>query len=160
MTNLAKTLERMYLPNYITILSADYDRKSVLFKIKPMDFSVSNHPVDYLTPRGTHLIISQGAYCFIEHLVKEGKIDLTLPELRELYFDLRLQITRFSVDMRRGISLDRILQGKLTLTKLRNGKLPFIMMDFDLGNKSFSGDIKGVITPTSMPPTNTIALKY
>lgn len=151
-------VREMYSSEFMTLTSEDYDKESSVFGFIPKEPPVTKQPIDYLTPRGTHLFISQGAYCLVENLIREGKIEFTANELRDLYFKLRLQLTDFGVKMRRPISLDKLVQGKLSLKKFRPGKLPVIVINYDIGNKSFRGTTLGTISsyPTA---TNTGALR-
>ena len=141
------TLKGMYLPGYVTIQSEDYDGKGATFDIKPVEIPVSRNPLKYLTPRGVHIIVSQGSYCFVENLAKEGKLDFDEEELKRVYFDFRLRLVEFNQRFRKELRLEDKLQGKMMLSKLRLGRIPILKMDFDLGNKAVSGNIIGMISP-------------
>jgi len=148
----------MYLPGYMTILNEDYSKGKAWFDFKPVEPQVTVLSDKYLTPRGTHICLSQSSYCFFEKLIEDGG-HFNPEELHQLGFDGRLKLVEFNQRFRKEVKLSEILQGRLELTKLRWGKMPLLKMDFDLGNKSITGNLVGVIAPNPIPQTNRDILK-
>jgi len=147
-------LEKMYLPGFMTVVNDDYEGNEAWFDFHPVEPRVTVLSDIYLTPRGTHICLSQSSYLFAEQLL-ENKEFFNPEELQKLGFEGRLKLVRFNQRFRREVALSDVLQGKLTLTKLRPGKMPLLEMNFELGSKrDITGNLTGVIAPYSMPQTN------
>ncbi|MDP3917347.1 MAG: hypothetical protein Q8Q42_03600 [Nanoarchaeota archaeon] len=160
MISTTQFLESIYLPGYMTVLNADYSGNVGLFKFKPAEPPVTILSDRYLTPRGTHISLSQGGICFVEQMIHEDKLDdLTIEELRGTTREGRLKLVEFNQRFRREVGLSDSLQGKMILTKHRSGKIPVVRFDFDLGNRSVIGDFTAVIAPHPVPQTNTDILR-
>ncbi len=151
-------LERMYLPGYMTILSEDYSGDKAWFDFRPVEPQVTILSDRYLTPRGTHICLSQSSYCFFERLMIDRGY-FNPGKLHQLGFEGRLKLVEFNQRFRREVKLSDLLQGRLDLTKLRHDKIPILRMDFDLGNRAITGSLTGVIAPHSMPQTNSDILR-
>jgi len=151
-------LEAMYLPGYMTVLSEDYSGNKAQFDFRPVEPQVTVLSDNYLTPRGTHICLSQSSYCFFEYLMNnEGLMDPE--ELRGIGFEGRLKLVEFNQRFRREVNLSDNLQGSLTLTKLRHGKIPVVKMDFELGNRAITGNLTGVIAQNPVPQANSDLLR-
>jgi len=147
--------QEVYLPGYMTIRKFDYSKKSGLFEFNLIDFNVSHiSEINYLTPRGLHLCISQSTYLLGEELLKEGEYGLDLEDLRKIILEGRVKIVELNQKFRKEVKLKEKLQGKLDLTNLREGKMPLFMFDFDFGNHSIYGNLVTLISPKPLPQTN------
>ncbi len=175
--------EEVYLPGYMGISSEDYDRMGAIF-----EFNVKEPPVargdivDYLTPRGLHICISQGSYMLVEHMVREGKFgEWDIGGIREVALDGRLRIAKLNQRFRREIEItylrNALLEGKVKIAKLyqrfgrevklgkpvqgrfdvkrfRFGKLPVLKLEFRFANDAITGNLVSVIAPKPVPQTN------
>jgi len=146
-------IESLYYPGYMGLLTEDYDERSSVFDFKPTEPKVFR-PLEYFTPRGAHIFISQAGMCLVENvLIKEG-FDMDIKEYRELTAEGRLKIIELNQKYRREVGIDKSLQGKLDLTKIRWGKMPMVKIDFDIANHSITGSLIGVLAPKPMTQTN------
>ena len=116
--------------------------------------------LDYLTPRGLHLCLSQASYCLFEHLVNIEKVPLDIAAARELYFQLRLRITELNQKFRKEMRLVPF-QGQLSLDRLRVGRnVSLARISFDMGNRAIVGNMTTMISPHPVPPTNGDAVRH
>ncbi len=150
-------LEQMYLPSYMTVSNTDFSGNRLYFDFEPVEPPVTVLSEKYLTPRGTHIVVSQSGYCVLEKEIE--KLGLDAKGLRDLTREGRLKLVEFNQRFRRELGLSETLQGRLTLTRLRAGKLPVIKLDFDLGERAVTGEMTGVIAPHSVPQTNADILR-
>ena len=151
-------LERVYLPGYITILDQDFSGNKARFDFRPIEPPVTVLSDRYLTPRGTHILLSQGAYCFSEKLMIDN--DLFDRETIERWgLAGRLKLVEFNQKFRKEINLSDTLQGRLTLTRLRPGKIPIVQFDFELGYRASTGNMTGLVSPKPTPQTNADILR-
>jgi hypothetical protein len=79
---------------------------------------------------------------------------MSVQEYRELTSQGRMKIIELNQRYRREVSLDRNLQGRNALTRVRWGELPMVKMDFDIANRAISGNLTGVLAPRPMPQLN------
>jgi len=147
-------LEEMYLPGYMTILSEGYGGNKAWFDFMPVEPQVTVLSDRYLSPRGTHICLSQSSYCFFERLMVDREF-FDPEELQGIGREGRLKLVEFNQRFGREVPLSNNFQGRLVLTKLRHGKIPIVKMDFDLGNRSITGNLTGVIAPNPVTQTNT-----
>ena len=128
-------LTKMYLPGYMVIQNQNYGcDKQAWFDFNPIESQVTVLSDKYLTPRGTHIFLSQSVYCFAEQLITS--LDYyNSQDLQQLGFDGRLKMVEINEKFRKEIELSNIIQGKLILTKIRMGKLPILKFNFDIGEK-------------------------
>ena len=174
---------QVYLPGYMGIISQDYDKKGAIF-----DFNVKEPPVargdivNYLTPRGLHICISQGSYALVENMVREGEFgDWNISEIREIALEGRLKIAELNQRFRREVQIahlrDTLLDGRVKITELyqrfgkevplskpvqgrfdvkkyRMGKLPILKLEFGFENNAITGNLTSVIAPHPTPQTN------
>ncbi len=150
-------LEQLYYPGYMGLLSEEYDKRSGVFGFKPTEPPVCR-AVDYLTPRGAHIFISQAGLCLVEYVLeqegeKEG-FDMSVEDYRELTFEGRMKIVELNQRFRKEVGLDTNLQGRITLTRVRWGKMPIVKMDFDIANSAIRGNLTGFLAPRPMPQLN------
>lgn len=158
MTSAIQFLKKMYLPGYMTICAQDYDNNKARFDFKPVEPQVTVLSDRYLTPRGSHILLSQGLYCFSEIILcRTGEYDEDT--LQKIGFEGRLKIVRLDQRFRREIPLDNNVEGRLDLTNSRLGKMPILKFIFNLGSGSITGSIVGVIAPRPMPQTNSSILR-
>ena len=151
-------LRGIYFPGYMGLLTEDYDGNEGVFSFKPTEPPVAR-VVDYFTPRGAHIFISQGGFCLIERMIEEGRLGISVEEYRDVTMGGSLKIVELNQKYRREVSLDKDLQGKLTLTRLRPGVMPVVKIDFDIANRAIRGDLTGVIAPKPVPQTNADILR-
>ena len=154
-----KTIEwlknKFYLPGYMTLDKADQINKIGYFSFNLVEPPVARIDLHYLTPRGNHICISQASYWLIEQFIELGKIDiLDVEGLRNLTLVGRLKMVELNQKLRKEIKLDEIIQGKLTLTNFRPGKMPLVKMDFDLGERGVIGNLTAVLAPKPVHQIN------
>jgi hypothetical protein len=152
-------LNEIYLPGHVGILSEDYQGRSGVFDFTPIEPQVTILSDKYLTPRGDHIFISQGGLCLVENILIEEGFDMSTKEYRALTFEGRLKIIELNQKYRTEVGLDKNLQGKLDLTKIRWGKMPIVKIDFDIANKAIIENLLGVLAPKPMPQTNADVLR-
>lgn len=152
-------LEILYLPRYMTLVSADYDGNTGVFDIQPKEPQVTVFSSRYLTPRGSHISISQAGVCLVEQLMRQGVLDFDINDFRDFTSEGRLKLIELNQRFKREIGLDSPIQGRFDLTHFRPGKIPVIKIDFDLGNRGFIGDLTGVIAPRPVPQMNVDVLR-
>jgi len=153
-------LDGLYLPGYMTLASANYDGREGHFEIAPKEPPVTILSSQYLTPRGSHISISQAGIALVEHLIQQGELDMTVEDFRDVTREGRLKIIELNQRFRRELDTTATLDGIFTLTKLKPGRVPVLRMDFDLGNRSFTGNLTGLIAPRPMPQMNADVLRY
>jgi len=151
-------LERIYLPGYMSLQNEDYDGRSGTFKFRPTEPPVARI-VDYLTPRGAHIFISQAGLCVIEQTLETEGFDMSVDKYRAMTFEGRMKIIELNQKYRREVGLDKDLQGRMDLTKIRWGKLPLIKMEFDLANGAIMGELIGILASRPMTQTNADILR-
>lgn len=151
-------LERLYFPGYMGLLSEDYSKRSAVFGFRPTEPPVCR-VVDYMTPRGVHIFLSQGGICLVESVLQEEGFDMSVEDYRNLTSEGRLKIIELNQKYRKEVRLGRELQGRLNLTGIRWGRLPMIKIDFDIANKSVTGNLVGVLASHPVPQTNSDILR-
>lgn len=132
----------------------DYDNRSGVFGFKPIEPQVTILSTKYLTPRGAHIFISQAGLCLLESIFEKEGFDMSTEEYRELTMDGRMKIVELNQKYRRELTLDKNLQGKLNLTKIRWGKAPIVKVDFDIANRAITGNFVAIVAPKSTPQMN------
>jgi hypothetical protein len=140
------------------LLTEDYDKRSSVFEFRPTEPPVCR-VVNYLTPRGVHIFISQAGLCLVEQVLVDGNYDMSIEDYRRLTVEGRMKIVELNEKFRREIPLNKGLQGRLDLTKLRWGKLPMIGINFDIENGAIRGNLIGVLAPRPMPQMNADILR-
>ncbi len=145
---------RMYLPGYMSVKTLDYRGDHLDFSFVPVEPQVTILSSQYLTPRGMHICISQAVYAFAEELAERGRLGLDVKELRDVYLKGRLKLVEMLHRMRRELETTSTLPGRLNLTKFRQGSMPVIKMDFDIGDNALCGYLVGVIAPRKVSQTN------
>lgn len=153
--------EEVYLPGYMALNNGDYDLHGATF-----DFRVREPPVarsgivDYLTPRGLHICVSQAGYAIVEHMVTEGVLEgYGVESLRETLLEGRVKIIELFQKFRKEIGLSRPIPGNMHIRSYRLGKMPMLKLDFDFANGGISGNLVSVIAPKPVPQTNTDILR-
>jgi len=175
--------EEVYLPGYMALANADYDRRSAIF-----DFDVKEPPVargdivNYITPRGLHICISQGSYALVEHMVREGEFgewdigslrgaaldgrlkiaelnqrfrkEIEIAYLRDTLLEGRIKITELYQRFGREVKLGKPVQGRFDVKRFRLGKLPVLKLEFRFANDAVTGNMVSVIAPKPVPQTN------
>lgn len=152
-------VESLYLPGYMGLKTEDYDQRSGVFDFSPTEPPVAAIQINYMTPRGAHIFISQAGLCLLEYVLNEEGFDMSIEEYRELTKEGRMKIVELNQRYRKEIGLDRDLQGRVNLTKIRWGKIPMVKMDFDLENRAITGSLTGVLAPKPMPQLNSDILR-
>lgn len=154
-TDILEFLEnRIYLPGYMGIRSCDYSGRSGVFDFTPTEPPVTKVHLDYLTPRGIHIFLSQAGICLTEQLLQEEGFDIGIEEYRILTMDGRMKIVELNQKYRKELKVDGNLQGKLNLTRIRQGKIPVVKLDFDIGNRAVTGNLVCVLASNSVPQAN------
>lgn len=151
---------KIYLPGYVGILTQDYDKRGGVFDFKPLEPPITIFSGEYFTPRGAHIFLSQAGFCLLDKIIEEGNFDMGVEEYRDLLMRGRMKIIELNQKYRRELQLDKNLQGKLDLTRIRWGKTPVAKIDFDIGNKAITGNLTCILAPKSMPQTNIDILRY
>lgn len=148
-------LENFYLLGYMGLRTEDYDNRSGVFGFTPIEPPVTILSTKYLTPRGAHIFISQAGLCLVENILETEGFDMSTNEFRKLTMDGRMKIVELNQKYRRELTLDKNLQGKLNLTKIRWGKAPIVKIDFNLANRAITGNFTAILAPKSTPQMNT-----
>ena len=146
-------LREMYFPGYMVLLTEDYDKRRAVFDFKPTEPPVFRS-AHYLTPRGSHIFISQGGLCLVENVIAEEGFDMSVEDYRNLTMEGRMKIVELNQRYRKEMSLGRDLQGVVNLTNIRWGKLPMVKIDFDIGEHAITGNLIGVLAPRPRPQMN------
>lgn len=146
-------LERIYLPGYMGLKSEDYQGRKGTFDFNPTEPPVARI-VNYLTPRGAHVFISQAGLCVVEQVIESEGIGMSVDDFRELTVESRMKIVELNQKYRREVRLDRELQGQMELTTIRWGRLPIIRMEFDISNGAIHGDLIGVLASKPVAQMN------
>src|SRR3989344_1220847 len=147
---------RVYLPGYMTLASADYGFNEGSFRFNLAEPSVTRGSlVRYMTPRGLHICLSQAGYALAENMANEGILgETTASGLRETFLESRLRITEFLQRFRREIPLGAPVDGRVSVSKVRLGIIPVLMLNFELGKKAVSGSLTSVIAPKPVHQLN------
>jgi len=152
--------EKVYLPGFMLVRNEDYEGNKGRFSFAVREPEVARGSiVHYVTPRGLHICISQAGYCFMEEQARSGKLDLSIPELREYLLGGVVKIIELNQRFRREVLLDEMLQGTFILTKYRPGRLHITKFGFDFGNRAIIGDLTAVIAPFPVSQTNSDLLR-
>ncbi len=153
--------EHVYLPGYMGLLEVDYDKKSALFKFNVKEPLVAKENiVNYLTPRGVHICISQAAYTITERIIQENDIEeLDIATMRNLMLDGQTKMRGIYQDPKRVIKLGKPIQGKFNIIKMGMGKNPYLRLDFEFENKSVEGYFTNFITGHPVTPLNNYVLR-
>ncbi len=150
----------VYLPGYVNFKQEDQDGRAAVFL-----FNISEPPVargeivHYATPRGYHLCIAQAEYALVERLIQEDKLpelgETSLDKLRSILLTGRVKIARLDEHFRREVSLDKPVQMKLELKRVRQiGIAPKLEFNFDFANRSMWGMSISSIAPDKVIPLN------
>ncbi len=153
--------KQIYLPRYMTLVSATYGAKDAEFKFNLREPKVTRGIVNYFTPRGIHICISQAAYALAEHLVNRGELgNLDILNLRTIALEGRLKIIELYQKFRKEIELPDSIPGRIDLTRLRLGKAPVFKFDFEFGARAVTGNLVSIIAPKPMPQLNQDILRF
>jgi len=146
--------KEVYLQGYMTIEKFEFFNHTGFFQFKPIEFLVSHlESIDYLTPRGLHLCLSQSTYVLGEELSKKNSEQNQII-LRNALLEGRVKIIELNQRFRKEIKTKQILEGELNLTNSREGRIPLYTWNFNFGNKSIYGNMITVIAPKPTPQTN------
>ena len=66
----------------------------------------------------------------------------------------RMKIVELNQKYRKEIALDKNLQGRLDVTKIRWGKAPLVKVDFDIANRAITGNFVAILASKPMPQMN------
>jgi hypothetical protein len=145
--------EDVYLPGWMTLQDIYHQRRGLDFTFSPREPEVTRLKLDYVTPRGLHITLSQAGLCLFERVAEEeGLIQGT--DLRSLAIEGRLKVVQLDQKFRREIPLEGPLRGRMNVEKLRMGRVPFIGLTFDFEENAIKGYIGAVIAPEPVPQTN------
>jgi len=154
--------EEVYMPGYMALSKVDYGIDWVTF-----DFRVKEPPVvrkgiiDYFTPRGLHICVSQAGYALVEHMVEEEQIEgFEVPTLREILLEGRVKITELYQKFRKEIETSKPIHGRLDIKRFRSGRMPVLKLDFSFANDAITGNLISVIAPKPVPQTNKDILRF
>ena len=148
--------EDVYLPGWMLLVSEYYDRNGGTFSFNAREPPVAREQVvNYITPRGLHIYISQAGFALGEYLVKERQLEgLDVESFRELMLQGRMRIIELNQRFRRELELGKLIQGRFDITKLRLGKMPVLKLNFDFEKRAIYGDLTTVIAPFPVPQLN------
>jgi len=153
--------QQVYLPGYMTLASAAYDANGAEFKFNLKEPQVTRGIVNYFTPRGLHICVSQGGYALVEHLASKGKLgDLDILNLRTIALEGRCKITELFQKFRKELELSEPIPGRIDITRLRLGKTPVLKFDFEFKNRAVTGNLVSIIAPKSMSQLNQDILRF
>ncbi len=154
--------DEVYLPGYMVLRKEDYDKRGGTFDFKVKEPPVARgNIVDYLTPRGLHICVSQAGYALVENMVRNGLLDgYDIPTLRETLLEGRVKITELYQKFRKEIGLSEPIQGRFDIHKLRQGKMPILKLDFSFANRAISGNLISVVAPKPMPQLNHDLIRF
>jgi hypothetical protein len=140
----------------MTLTNPDFGNNWATF-----DFQVKEPPIvrgnilDYLTPRGLHICISQAGYAMVERMANEGLLEgLAVDSLRKILLEGRVKITELHEMFRREIGLLKPIPGKIELTRSRGGAVHIKRFTYDFGNKAFHGNWTSLIASQPTHQTN------
>ena len=154
--------EQIYLPGYMAVREADLcsKRGDFLFDVKEPRVTRGDI-VNYFTPRGLHICVSQAGYTLMEHLAgKELLGDLDVNTLRKILLQGRGKITELYQKFRKEVELTRPLSGTFDITQMRLGKTPVMKMDFEFGSRKVEGYLTLIIAPSPTPQLNQDILRF
>jgi hypothetical protein len=152
----------VYLPGYMVLRKEDYDKNggTFLFDVKE-PLVTRGDLVHYFTPRGLHMCISQAGYALVENMVNEGMLEgYEIDSLRKMMLESRVKITEIYQKFKREIELDKPIQGRFDISKLRLGKMPILRLNFGFENSAVFGYFTSLIAPKPMPQLNQDLLRF
>jgi len=152
----------VYLPGYMLLAGADYDKKGGVFTFNLREPLVLKETFpSYLTPRGLHICVSQASYALVENMIREEIIeDFDILNFRDIFLQGRVKITELYEKFRKEIGLSKIVQGRFDILQFRMGKFPILKLDFDFENKAIHGNLVSVIAPNPVPQTNSDMIRF
>ncbi len=143
----------MYLPRYMSVMAVESRKESMTFDFVPVEPQVTVLSSQYMTPRGAHVCVSQAVYAFAEEIAPR-LFGIDVKKLREVYLGGRLRLRKILFDHKKELETDGTFPGRLDLIRFRPGRIPYIEMNYDLGDGALVGFITGVIAPQTVPQTN------
>lgn len=155
--------EKVYLPEFMTLTSIDYDKKEWVFNFNPNEPVVARRHIQphYVTPRGIDLCIVQAGYSIAENLVNENLLgDLNLETLRQTLLEGRIRIIDIYEKFRKELNLREPIQGRFNISRLRLGKNPILKLDFGFANNTIRGFFTSIITENPNPQLNSYASRF
>lgn len=154
--------QKVYLPKYMTLISADYNLDGGKFEFNIKEPRVVRGDfVNYFTPRGLHICISQAGYALVEYLVSKGELgDLDILNLRGILLEGRVKITELYQKFRKEVGLSEPIPGRIDITRLRLGKTPVLKLDFEFGERAVIGNLTSIIAKKPMPQLNQDILRF
>ncbi len=137
----------VYLPEYMTLFSADYDLRGGKFGFNLREPKLTGGSfVNYFTPRGLHICVSQAGYALVENMINGGKLEeLDIQTLRQTLLQSRIKLTELYQKFRKEVELSKPIEGRFNITRLRLGKMPVLQLDFYFGNRAVSGNLTSII---------------
>jgi len=153
--------QKVYLPEYMTLFKADYDKNGGTFEFNLKEPKVTRGSfVNYFTPRGLHICVSQAGYALIENLAKEGQLeDMDIQTLRNVLLQGRVKIIELYQKFRKEIGLSKPIQGRFDISRLRLGRTPVLKLEFDFGNRAVNGNLVSIIAKRPTVQLNQYALR-
>ncbi len=154
--------QQVYLPGYMTLASAAYDANGAEFKFNLREPPVTRGSfINYFTPRGLHICISQAGYALLENLANEGRLEnLDAQILRKIAFEGRIKITELYQKFRKELELSEPIPGRIDITRLRLGKTPVLKVNFEFGARAVTGNLVSIIAPKPMSQLNQDILRF
>ncbi|GAH52186.1 unnamed protein product, partial [marine sediment metagenome] len=96
-----------------------------------------------------------------ENMIDEESLDYeSIPAFREMILQGRLKMTELFQKFRKELKTSNTIPGKITLEKIRMGKIPLLKMGFDFGNRAVYGNLVSVIAPQPVPQTNANIIRF
>jgi len=154
--------EQVYMPGYMAVEQARLGKNNgeFLFKVREPIVTRGNI-VNYFTPRGLHICVSQAGYTLVEHLAINGLLeDWNVNRLRNIFMQGRVKITELYQKFRKEVELTSLLSGTFDITQMRLGKTPVLKMDFEFGNGKVNGFFTSIIAPSPTHQLNQDILRF
>lgn len=152
----------VYLPGYMLLAGADYDKKGGVFTFNLREPLVLKETFpSYLTPRGLYICVSQASYALVENMIREEIIEnFDILNFRDIFLQGRVKITELYEKFRKEVGLSKIVQGRFNVSQLRMGKFPVLKLDFDFENRAIQGYLTSLIAPTKKPQLNSDIIRF
>ncbi|HEB46863.1 MAG TPA: hypothetical protein ENI22_00145 [Candidatus Pacearchaeota archaeon] len=154
--------EEVYLPGYMALISADYNSggANFLFNVKEPKVTRGDF-VNYFTPRGLHICVSQAGYALAEYLARQEELrDINPQLLRNTLLQGRIRITELLQRFRKEIELSELLPGRFDISKLRLGRIPILKLNFEFAGGAVTGNLISLIAPAPGPQINQDILRF
>ena len=152
-------LRELYLPGFMGLQTEDYRKREATFDFLPIEPQVTAIQLGYVTPRGTHIFVSQAGLCLVEQTIITEGFDMSPEEFRKLTMGGMMKITELNGKYRKELRNDEILQGRMKITRIRWGSTPVVRMDYGIGNGAARGNMEAILASEPVPQMNADILR-